>query len=67
MTKEQKLIYWWLWLGVAMITIILIIGGITRLTGSGLSITEWNVFMGAIPPLNEADWQAEFLKSCGNR
>ena len=62
MTKEQKLIYWWLWLGVAMITIILIIGGITRLTGSGLSITEWNVFMGAIPPLNEADWQAEFLK-----
>ena len=62
MTKEHKLIYWWLWLGVAMITFILVIGGITRLTGSGLSITEWNVFMGAIPPLNDADWQSEFLK-----
>lgn len=62
MTKEQKAVYWWLWLGVAMILCILVIGGITRLTGSGLSITEWNVFMGTIPPLNEADWQTEFLK-----
>lgn len=62
MTKEQKYIYWWLWLGVAMISTILVIGGITRLTGSGLSITEWNVFMGTIPPLNDADWQTEFLK-----
>jgi cytochrome c oxidase assembly protein subunit 15 len=38
------------------------IGGITRLTESGLSITEWNVVMGSIPPLNDADWQMEFQK-----
>lgn len=39
-----------------------IIGAITRLTESGLSITEWNVVMGALPPLNEAQWAAEFTK-----
>ena len=39
-----------------------IIGGITRLTGSGLSITEWKPVMGAIPPLNEDDWQIAFQK-----
>lgn len=38
------------------------IGGITRLTESGLSITDWNVVMGSIPPVNEAEWQAEFNK-----
>jgi cytochrome c oxidase assembly protein subunit 15 len=39
-----------------------IIGGVTRLTGSGLSITEWNLVMGAIPPLNHHDWQMAFEK-----
>ncbi len=39
-----------------------VIGGVTRLTESGLSITEWNVVTGAIPPLSEAKWQAEFKK-----
>ena len=39
-----------------------IIGGITRLTGSGLSITEWNVIMGAVPPLNDQEWQIAFEK-----
>ena len=39
-----------------------IVGGITRLTGSGLSITEWNVIMGSIPPLNAHDWQIAFEK-----
>ena len=37
-----------------------IIGGITRLTESGLSITEWNVVTGAIPPLSHADWVHKF-------
>lgn len=62
MNTKQKPVYLWLWLGAAIITLLVIIGGITRLTGSGLSITEWNVFMGTIPPLNDADWQSEFLK-----
>lgn len=52
----------WL-LGVATLVIIMIIvGGITRLTESGLSITEWKPITGAIPPLNTADWESEFEK-----
>lgn len=45
-----------------MIIIQILLGGITRLTGSGLSITEWNVVTGALPPLNEAAWITEFDK-----
>ncbi len=45
-----------------MLLIQVILGGITRLTGSGLSITEWNVVTGAVPPLNTAEWQVEFAK-----
>ena len=40
----------------ALVFAMVVIGGITRLTESGLSITEWNVVSGAIPPLNHADW-----------
>lgn len=43
-----------------MIIVQVLLGGITRLTGSGLSITEWKPILGAIPPLNEADWQKAF-------
>jgi cytochrome c oxidase assembly protein subunit 15 len=43
-----------------MIIIQVLLGGITRLTESGLSITEWKPITGALPPLNEAAWQAEF-------
>lgn len=52
----------WLLIGVVMIFIQIVIGGVTRLTGSGLSITEWAPIMGAIPPLNEADWEVAFRK-----
>ena len=37
-----------------------VVGGITRLTNSGLSMVDWNLFMGAIPPLNETEWQKTF-------
>jgi heme a synthase len=50
----------WLYAVAVMIIIMVIVGGITRLTESGLSITQWNPIMGAIPPLNEADWNREF-------
>lgn len=46
--------------GVSMIVVQIILGGITRLTGSGLSITEWNPIMGALPPLNQQAWEAAF-------
>lgn len=50
----------WLLVGVGMIIIQVLLGGITRLTESGLSITEWKPITGALPPLNDAAWQAEF-------
>lgn len=52
----------WLLVGVAMIIVQIILGGITRLTGSGLSITEWDVITGSLPPLNEGKWIEEFNK-----
>lgn len=50
------------WLGVvyAMIFLMVLIGGITRLTGSGLSMVEWRPLMGTLPPLSEEDWRAVF-------
>jgi heme a synthase len=50
----------WLWSIAALVVVIVAIGGITRLTESGVSITEWKPVTGAIPPLNQAQWQAEF-------
>jgi cytochrome c oxidase assembly protein subunit 15 len=52
----------WLLIGVGMLIIQILLGGITRLTGSGLSITEWNVVTGTLPPLNELQWLNEFEK-----
>lgn len=50
----------WLLVGVVMILIQIVLGGITRLTGSGLSITEWQPILGTVPPLNDAQWQQAF-------
>ncbi|MCC6469620.1 MAG: COX15/CtaA family protein [Alphaproteobacteria bacterium] len=52
----------WLYLCAAMVFAMVLIGGVTRLTESGLSIVEWQPLVGAIPPLGEADWQALFQK-----
>jgi len=52
----------WLTIVAIMVIMIVVVGGITRLTESGLSITEWNVVSGILPPLTEAQWQAEFAK-----
>lgn len=50
----------WLWLGVFMVAVQMVVGGITRLTGSGLSITRWEIVTGTVPPLTEAQWEVEF-------
>lgn len=50
----------WLLIGVFMLIMQVVIGGITRLTGSGLSITRWEIVTGTLPPLNEAAWKDEF-------
>ncbi|PKP86009.1 MAG: heme A synthase [Alphaproteobacteria bacterium HGW-Alphaproteobacteria-16] len=52
----------WLELVAGLVVLIVLVGGITRLTESGLSITEWNVITGILPPLTDAAWQAEFAK-----
>jgi cytochrome c oxidase assembly protein subunit 15 len=51
-----------IWLGVVIFTLfcLVLVGGATRLTGSGLSITEWKPIHGVIPPLNATEWQEEF-------
>jgi cytochrome c oxidase assembly protein subunit 15 len=52
----------WLFACCALIFLMVVVGGITRLTLSGLSITEWKPVIGVVPPLSEADWAAEFAK-----
>jgi cytochrome c oxidase assembly protein subunit 15 len=59
---KSKKVANWLLLGVFMTVIQIALGGITRLTGSGLSITEWEVVTGAVPPMSEATWQELFTK-----
>ena len=65
LSRSNKNVSRWLYLGVVMLVIQIILGGITRLTESGLSITEWNPITGALPPLNTAQWQMEFDKYKG--
>ncbi|MEC7297719.1 heme A synthase [Pseudooceanicola nitratireducens] len=52
----------WLMMLFALVVVMIAVGGLTRLTDSGLSITEWKPLTGAMPPMNAADWQAEFDK-----
>ena len=52
----------WLMVLFALVVVMIVVGGLTRLTDSGLSITEWRPVTGAIPPMSEAEWQAEFDK-----
>lgn len=60
--SKTKVVANWIFLGVGMLVVQVLLGGITRLTGSGLSITEWKPIMGALPPMNDADWQITFSK-----
>jgi heme a synthase len=60
--RSSKPVAIWLLIGVGMIIIQILLGGITRLTGSGLSITEWKPIMGALPPMNDQDWNTAFEK-----
>ena len=57
---KRRAVAIWLLTGVIMIMVLILIGGITRLTGSGLSITEWEPVKGMIPPLTDKDWNDAF-------
>lgn len=57
---SSRAIAWWLLACAAMVFAMAVIGAITRLTGSGLSMVEWRPLIGALPPLNEAEWRRVF-------
>lgn len=59
-TKDNKKVIYWLLTGCVLIFIMVVIGGITRLTHSGLSISNYKLISGTIPPLNETEWQVAF-------
>ncbi|WP_242135316.1 COX15/CtaA family protein [Aestuariivivens marinum] len=60
MKKDNKTVIYWLFTGCFLIFIMVIIGGITRLTHSGLSISNYKLISGTIPPMNETEWQTAF-------
>lgn len=60
MLVKRKVILFWMIIGLFMIFFQIIIGGVTRLTGSGLSITKWEIVTGTIPPLSEAAWDEAY-------
>ena len=59
--NKNKYISIWLLLITLLVAITIIIGGLTRLTESGLSITRWDLLVGIIPPLTKSDWNNLFL------
>lgn len=59
--NQDKALIFWLLTGCALIYVMVVVGGLTRLTHSGLSITDWS-FMGSVPPVNEEMWQERFAK-----
>ena len=61
-TDRNQAVAIWLFASAAIVFLMVVIGGITRLTGSGLSITEWKPIMGTIPPITDAQWADAFEK-----
>ena len=62
MLDENKdvYIYFWLLLITLLVALMIVIGGLTRLTDSGLSITQWELFSGVLPPFTEIEWNRYF-------
>ena len=58
--NRQKFIVYWLYTGLLMSMLIVVIGGITRLTNSGLSMVEWELIMDMAPPVSESQWNNKF-------
>ena len=62
MNASRRPIVIWLLTGCVLVAVMVVVGGITRLTHSGLSMVEWSLIMGAVPPLNEEQWIEAFEK-----
>jgi heme a synthase len=61
-TDPMRAVRWWLYGVAALVFVLIVVGGATRLTDSGLSITEWRPLMGILPPLSDAEWRDIFEK-----
>src|SRR5215831_7575106 len=61
-SSSTRAVGYWLLVVALIIGAMVVVGGLTRLTGSGLSITEWRPVTGVVPPLSDQAWQAEFAK-----
>ncbi len=61
-TASDRRVAWWLFACCALVFAMVVVGGVTRLTHSGLSIVEWQPIVGTLPPLSDADWQQAFDK-----
>ena len=59
---EDKGVIFWLFSGCLLVAIMVIVGGLTRLTHSGLSMVQWSLFIETIPPLTTADWMETFQR-----
>eukprot|EP00758_Cryptobia_borreli_P004083 Tbor_TRINITY_DN4171_c0_g1::TRINITY_DN4171_c0_g1_i1::g.26519::m.26519/K02259/COX15; cytochrome c oxidase assembly protein subunit 15 len=62
LNTRNRTVSYWLYACSAMVGGVLVVGGMTRLTGSGLSIVDWRPVTGVIPPMNELQWEEEFTK-----
>jgi cytochrome c oxidase assembly protein subunit 15 len=60
--RDRRQVAGWLLLCAALVFAMVLVGGVTRLTRSGLSIVEWQPLVGALPPLSQADWEALFAR-----
>ena len=60
--KIHNFFLYWLTVSLILVFLIIIVGGITRLTNSGLSIIEWELFKGILPPINTETWKEYFEK-----
>ena len=60
MKRDNKKVIYWLFTGCALIFIMVVVGGITRLTHSGLSMPDYKLISGTIPPINDQQWQEAF-------
>jgi len=70
--QQRKAVGWWLVAVAVLVAAMVTLGGLTRLTGSGLSITQWQPVTGIVPPMSDQAWQAEFeryrqIRSTGSR
>lgn len=58
--RQNRIVAWWLITCCALVFGMVVLGGVTRLTGSGLSMVDWRPVLGVLPPMNPAEWQAVF-------